>query len=59
MKKVVDIPDSILILISRYIGKDKYYANFSEAVRDGVRMALSKAQRSGIKKIGTEKFLDE
>jgi len=59
MNKVVDIPDSVLLLLSRYVGKDKYYSTFSEALRDGVRMALSKAQRSGMNRIGTKKFLEE
>lgn len=59
MKKVVDIPDDLLILSSRYIGKERYYANFSELVRDGIRIALSKAKKSGVDKIGTEEFLDK
>ena len=58
MKKVVDIPNNLLILLSKYIGDDKYYSNFSEAARDGMRMALSKAKRSGMDRIGTKEFLE-
>ena len=56
-KRVIDIPDNLLILAEKYVGKDNYYANFSELVRDGVRIAITKAKRSGVDKIGTEEFL--
>lgn len=58
-KRVVDVPDTLLILAGRYVGKDRYYANFSELVRDGVRMAVAKAKRSGVDRIGTKKFLEQ
>lgn len=59
MKKVVDIPDDLLILSERYVGKERYYANFSELVRDGIRIAISKAKKSGVDRIGTEEFLEK
>jgi len=53
-RKVTDIPTNLLILAKRYVGKDNYYATFNELIRDGIRMAILKAKRSGVERIGKE-----
>ena len=54
VKKVVDIPQDLLIIANRYVGKDKCYATFNELVRDGIKSAIAKAKRLGIDRIGKE-----